>query len=125
MKNVNKRFQWYLLLLTLLIFHSCKDSVTGNGSGNGPSYEISGRLLEDCSMHPMANLPIDLFQEIQHNWDNTNDGGVLATATTDVNGYFKFTFKDLKGGYQSIRYAAGAGYNKVLLEIPHSVSIDS
>jgi hypothetical protein len=75
-------------------------------------------------MQPFANQSIDLFQEIEVNLDNSADGGILASTTTDVNGYFKFEFKDKKGGFESIRYAAGAGFNHIIDNIPQRKSID-
>src|SRR4051812_35513277 len=107
MKNVYRTLRQYLMMILLLMFQSCDGNRMGEDDpDNSPTYEISGKLLEDCSMQPMANKPIELYQEIEHNWDNSDDGGVLATTTTDADGYFKFTFKDLSGGDQSIMYAA-------------------
>ena len=126
MKKTNQFICKCLMIVSILLFQSCDGNRMGEDDPeNGPSYEISGQLFQDCSKQPMANKPIDLFQEIQHNWDNSTDGGVLATTTTDTNGFFKFVFKDKNGGEESIRYQAGAGYNEVLEKIPNRTSLDS
>ena len=83
-----------ILFLVSLFLSACKDDLDLPGSG--PTYTITGHLYLDCSMQPVANLPIDLFQEYLTGLTGHLNGGVLAKTTTDANGYFKFEFNIIR-----------------------------
>lgn len=125
MKIKSHLFCRYLMILALLMFQSCKNRLGEDDPENGPSYEISGHLYEDCFMQPMTNKEIELYQALKINWDNSTKGGVLATTTTDADGYFKFVFKDKGGGVESIQYQAGFGYNEIYESIPNRTSFEN
>jgi len=123
MKNKTLYLNMYYLTLTsiILLFSSCKDDI--DSPGDGPTYTITGKLYQDCSMQPVANQAIDLFQEYSTGVGGLN-GDILDETITDSNGYFKFEFKDMNGFTESIRIPAGQGYTKLLLEIPKNKNIN-
>ncbi len=82
-------------------------------------YILSGHLFNDCSMTPVANKEISLYQSVSGGVISPTYGGkILANATTDANGYFQFKYKDDGGSVMEIQYKAGAGYNSIMEEIP-------
>mgnify|MGYP001364662422 CR=1 FL=1 len=82
-------------------------------------YILSGHLFNDCSMTPVANKEIVLYQSVSGGVISPTYGGkILANATTDANGYFQFKYKDDGGSVLKIQYKAGAGYNSIMEEIP-------
>ena len=78
-----------LISMVLSLFTMCKDK-----SDSKPSYSLSGYIYNDCGTQPSANLKIDLYQEIAVGLSSSS-GGVLASTTTDGNGYFKIEYKDV------------------------------
>jgi len=124
MKNKTLYLNMYYLTLTsiILLFSSCKDDI--DSPGDGPTYTITGKLYQDCSMQSVANQAVDLFQEYSTGVGGLN-GGILAQTTTDVNGKFTFNFKDMDGFTESIRIPAGQGYTKLLENIPQNQSISN
>lgn len=117
MKRIQAYYKLDILILVLLLlsFQSCKK--------DGPTFIVSGRLLEDCSMKPVPNQSLDLFQEYLMGLDGRLNGGILAQTTTDANGNFSFEFKDEHGSTYSIRRPAGLGYKKLIENIPQNQSI--
>ena len=99
----------------VLCFQSCKK--------DKPTHTITGRLFKDCTMLPVSNQAIDLFQEYSTGLDMHLNGGILAQTTTDGNGNFKFEFKDMGGSTESIRIPAGQGYTRLIENIPQNKSI--
>ena len=125
MKNIKYIFKLKLLVLSCLVlcFQSCKKDI--DSPGDGPTYIITGRLFQDCTMLPVSNQAIDLFQEYSTGLDGHLNGGVLAQTTTDGNGNFKFEFKDMDGFTESIRISAGQGFTKLIENIPPNKSISN
>lgn len=105
----------------MLLLSACKDD-----NADPTTYTIAGHIYEDCSMQPKSNFKLLLYQKGSYDpFTGVTTGGELATATTDANGYFKFEFKDLKGSENRIQYAAGAGYNDAMINIPTKKSLDN
>ena len=103
------------------MLNACKDDNAGP-----TTYTIAGHLYVDCSQQPKSNFHLLLYQKGAYNpFTGVTTGGELASATTDANGYFKFEFKDLKGSENIIQYAAGAGYNDAMINIPTKTSLDN
>ncbi len=89
-------------------------------------YILSGHLFNDCSMTPVANKEIVLYQSVSGGVISPTYGGkILANATTDANGYFQFKYKDDGGSAMKIQYKAGAGYNSIMEEIPKQTTDES
>ena len=77
MKYIKYIFNLKLIALSSLLisFQACKDDI--DSPSDGPTYTITGRLLQDCNMQAVANQKIDLFQEYATGLDGNLHGGVL------------------------------------------------
>lgn len=107
--------------MLITFFSSCRKDI--DQSGDGPTYTITGKLYLDCSMQPMSNQKVDLFQTYSSTLGGNLNGGILAETTTDSDGYFKFEFKDLDGLEEKIRIPAGQGYKVLLDYIPQNENV--
>ena len=117
-----KKLNLVFICCYILLLSACKDD---NVSPKDTTYTIAGHLYQDCSQQPKSNFHLLLYQKGAYNpFTGVTTGGELAIATTDANGYFKFEYKDLKGSENIIQYAAGAGYNDAMIEIPTKTSIE-
>jgi hypothetical protein len=114
---MNKAIATFLPLTIMLLLSSCKDDPE-----DGPTYTVTGHLYYDCSMQPVANQPVDLFQEYNTNLAFQLVGGILANDITDSSGSFHFEFKDMNGSTEKIRIPAGAGYQDLFVNIPERKS---
>ena len=116
-----KKLNLVFICCYMLLLSACKDDNAGP-----TTYTIAGHLYVDCSQQPKSNFHLLLYQKGAYNpFTGVTTGGELASATTDANGYFKFEFKDLKGSENIIQYAAGAGYNDAMINIPTKTSLDN
>ena len=106
--------------MLITFFTSCRKDI--DQPGDGPTYTITGKLYLDCSMQPMSNQKVDLFQTYSSTLGGNLNGGILAETITDSDGYFKFEFKDLDGLEEKIRIPTGQGYKVLMDYIPQNQS---
>lgn len=102
----------------MLLLQSCnKDNTT---------YTLSGRLYEDCSLKPLANQQIYLYQRfVVYGFGNSSGGGTIANTTTDANGYFKFNYQNQTSYGLSISTERNSPEPGIIQNIPYSRNIDT
>lgn len=120
-KNTLRNLLLYSLLCCNFMFSSCKKY---EDNTNKTTYTITGNMYKDCSLEPVIGLKLFLLGG-ENSIFGHGTSGVMATSTTDSNGYFKFVFSDFGGTSQAIQYAAGYGYNTVMEHIPVWTSLDN
>ncbi len=80
--------------------------------------------MPDCSRQPIANTPIEIRVPLNYDILTGERGGVLATTTTDSNGYFSVRYVSKNAPAVTITTKAGFGFYDIVSGVP-SGNIDN